>query len=339
MQRLHKLLASASDCHVYDLYASGGEPDEPGVHRVYGKSMQRILRCGQMLRKNPSDIEHIHVSAMRKFLWGTPVLLGGKRQGKRILTIHGGAFPEVIANLAAWERMIFRWMLKQFDFFVCVSEKQKQVLLDWQVSAEKITIVNAYLPPVRDVDTSPYADVLAAKEAGHPILVCTAPYLEHYGVVEMLTALQALPSSDKPAPCLVFVTYLDVDEAYKAQCKKLMQGLQVFEYKEIDPSQLSALMSIGDIFVRPTWWDGDAVSVREASFFGNRIVATDVTTRPAGAHMCESKNPESLGKALHEAIENPELGKVDFDHFDSMRKLLAVYNQLGADVTIDDQSN
>lgn len=335
MQRLHKLLAPNSECHVYDLYASGGEPDEAGVHRVYGKSMQRILRCGQLLRKNPSDIEHIHVSAMRKFLWGTPVLLGGRRSGKRILTIHGGAFPDVIANLAAWERFIFRWMLKQFDHFVCVSAKQKQVLLDWKLTEDRISIVNAYLPPVRDVDTSPFQGVLDAKASGHPVLICTAPYLEHYGVVELLTALKALPKSDSKPPCLVFVTYLDVDEAYKAKCKELMEGLKIFEYKEIDPSQLSALMSISDVFVRPTWWDGDAVSVREASYFGNRILATDVTTRPTGSHLCESKNPESLGKALAEVLQDPKLGKVDFDHFDSMRKLIAIYNQLGADISTD----
>lgn len=334
IQRLHKLLRPVSDCHVYDLYASGGEPNEPGVHRIYGKSMQRVLRCGEMLRKASSDIEHIHVSAMRKFLWGTPVLLGRKRQGKRILTIHGGAFPEVIASLAVWERVIFHWMLKQFDFFVCVSEKQKQVLLDWGVATCKIAIINAYLPPVREVDTTPFANVLAAKEAGRPILICTASYLEHYGVVELLTALQALSDKKNSAPCLVFVNYLDVDEPYKKRCKELMKGLDVFEYKEIDPSQLSALMSIGDIFVRPTWWDGDAVSVREASFFGNRIVASDVTTRPEGSHLFKSKSSESLAQALAEALENPNLGKVNFNHFDSMHKLVKVYNQLGSNISV-----
>lgn len=331
VQRLHTLLGGSNDCRVVDMYATGGEQDA-GVDRVYGNKLARVWRCRQLLAQRDSDIEHFHVSAMRKFLWSTPALLSGRGRSRKVLTIHGGAFPDVVASLSGWERRLFGWMLKQFDHFVCVSEKQRRVLDEWRVAADKISVINAYLPPVASPRSGLFAEIEAAKAAGARILLCSAMYMEHYGITELYQAMTELERElGEAAPRLVLVTYADLDEAYRERCREAQKAIApVWEFDRLNPAQLAELFALGDVFVRATWWDGDAVSVRESAFFGNRIVATDVTTRPEGAILCEDKNPASLAAALKRAMDDEAAGVVDFDHQQSLRAIVAVYRGLGA---------
>ncbi|MGB0865356.1 MAG: glycosyltransferase family 4 protein [Granulosicoccaceae bacterium] len=331
VQRLHALLGESNDCRVVDMYAAGGEQDD-GVDRVYGNKLLRVFRCRQLLARRQSDIEHFHVSAMRKFLWGTPALLTGRKHSRKVLTIHGGAFPDVVASLSAWEKRLFGWMLNRFDHFVCVSEKQRLVLDEWRVPAEKISVVNAYLPPVASPPSGLFAEIEEARAQGSRILLCSAMYMEHYGITELYQAMEKLEQDlGNSAPRLVLVTYADLDESYREKCRELQSNIApTWEFDRLNPEQVAELMALSDVFVRATYWDGDAVSVRESAFFGNRIVATDVTTRPEGSILCKDKDPESLYLALKQAMEDEQAGTVSFDHQLSLRALVQVYKDLGA---------
>lgn len=333
VRRLHLLLSQTQSCRVKDLYSVGGEEEVEGVDRIYGNKVQRVWRCRTQLNKQRSDLEHFHVSAMRKFLWGSPVLLTGHK-AKRVLTIHGGAFPEVVAAFNILEKKLFQWMLGRFAHFVCVSEKQRQVLDHWGVAADKISVINAYLPPVESVSSGLFSSVEKARADGRQVLICAAQYLEHYGVEELTKALLKLEAhlGDK-CPLLALISYAGVNEAYRSECLSLRAELtSVIEFVNLEPEQISELMALGDLFVRPTWWDGDAISVREAAFFGNRLIATDVTTRPEGTVLCGAKDSDSLYNALQECVLNPNKGIVLFDHKESSRALAEVYKGLGVSI-------
>lgn len=334
VQRLHILLSAAHDSCVKDLYGVGGEDNVAGVDRVYGNKIQRVWRCRTQLIERGAELEHFHVSAMRKFLWSTPALLTGRPKARRVLTIHGGAFPEVVAAFSGWEKKLFRWMLGRFDHFVCVSEKQRKVLDEWGVSADHISVINAYLPPVASPISGKFAAVERAKSEGKRVLVCAAQYLEHYGIEELALAMARLEEDlGDEAPKLALVSYAEQDDAYREKCHQLKEKISpIFEYENLNPEQVAEVMALGDVFVRPTWWDGDAISVREAAFFRNRLVATDVTTRPEGTVLCHCKDAESLYQALKQCMEDPAAGVVSFDHQQSLRELAQVYKGLGVEI-------
>jgi|GEM_PF-4656369 len=331
VQRLHLLMDGEHQCRVKDLYAMGGEPEVPGVDRIVGNAAQRVLGCRTQLKADAAQLEHFHVSAMRKFLWSTPVLLTGRARATRVLTIHGGAFPEVVAAFSGWEKMLFRWMLNQFDHFVCVSEKQRAVLDSWDVAADRVSVINAYLPPVASAESGTFQAIRDAKEQGRQVLVCAAQYLEHYGIEELSQAMISLHEELGDAvPLLALVSYAEQDQSYKDKCMALRARMpEIVEFVNLNPEQVAELMALGNVFVRPTWWDGDAISVREAAFFGNRLVATNVTTRPEGTVLCDAKDAVTLHKALKTASLDPNAGVVSFDHEQSMQQLLTVYRSLG----------
>lgn len=333
VRRLHLLLSQNQGCRVKDLYSVGGEEAVAGVDRIYGNKFQRVWYCRTQLNQQRSDIEHFHVSSMRKFLWSTPVLLTG-HAAKRVLTVHGGAFPEVVAAFNIVEKKLFRWMLGRFEHFVCVSEKQRQVLDQWGVLPEQISVVNAYLPPVGSQSSGLFVNVEQAKIEGKKILICAAQYLEHYGIEELTVAMAKLEADfGDETPQLVLISYAKVNEAYQNKCVALKGKLMpIMEFVNLKPEQISELMVLGDMFVRPTWWDGDAISVREAAYFGNRLIATDVTTRPEGTILCKAKNAESLYRALKQGILDPEKGVVTFNHQESLCALAHIYKDLGVDI-------
>jgi glycosyltransferase involved in cell wall biosynthesis len=61
-----------------------------------------------------------------------------------------------------------------------------------------------------------------------------------------------------------------------------------------------ALMSRSSVFVRPTFRDGDSISVREALALGLPVVASDIGTRPAGTIVFE---PGNVGELVEELIK------------------------------------
>src|SRR5207245_3842409 len=59
------------------------------------------------------------------------------------------------------------------------------------------------------------------------------------------------------------------------------------------PSLLAVMRAL-DVFVRPTYFDGDASSVREALALGVRVVASDTDFRPTGTRVFPKGDADAL---------------------------------------------
>ena len=64
------------------------------------------------------------------------------------------------------------------------------------------------------------------------------------------------------------------------------------------------ILARSHIFVRPTNTDGDAVSVREALFFGLRTICSDVTYRPEGVILFKNRDIEDLKEKVIDALDH-----------------------------------
>jgi glycosyltransferase involved in cell wall biosynthesis len=70
------------------------------------------------------------------------------------------------------------------------------------------------------------------------------------------------------------------------------------EFKEIYPLYLYS-----DIFVRPTNTDGSAMSVKEALWFGCKVIASNAVPRPADVLLFKNRNSEDLAVKIMSLIE------------------------------------
>jgi glycosyltransferase involved in cell wall biosynthesis len=79
-----------------------------------------------------------------------------------------------------------------------------------------------------------------------------------------------------------------------------------------------------DVFVRPTYFDGDASSVREALALGVRVVASDTDFRPDGVRRFPCGDADALAAAMEAALHAPAR-RVEST---SLSALLALYDSL-----------
>lgn len=82
-----------------------------------------------------------------------------------------------------------------------------------------------------------------------------------------------------------------------------------------------------DVFVRPTTTDGDAISVREALWYGKTTIASDAAVRPEGTTLFVSRDPEDFIRKIISS-KNFE-GDVRTYGEDFSEKVIAVYASLG----------
>jgi glycosyltransferase involved in cell wall biosynthesis len=72
---------------------------------------------------------------------------------------------------------------------------------------------------------------------------------------------------------------------------------------DLDHQMCLALMGRSNVFVRPTFRDGDSISVREAVALGVPVVASNVGTRPDGVCVFEAGDVNGLVRAVESMIE------------------------------------
>jgi glycosyltransferase involved in cell wall biosynthesis len=89
------------------------------------------------------------------------------------------------------------------------------------------------------------------------------------------------------------------------------------------------IMLQADILVRTTWYDGDAVSVREALHFDLPVVASDNGMRPEGVHLFPPRDPEAYLRTTLTVLASPRPARVPKPARDeNLAAVLDLYREL-----------
>src|SRR5262249_18015083 len=96
---------------------------------------------------------------------------------------------------------------------------------------------------------------------------------------------------------------------------------------ELSHDQVLALLERASAFVRPTFADGDAISVREALLLGTPTVATDVSPRPPGTIVCRTGDAADLAEKVSMAISGP---RRVFRSADAAEVMQSIYRSVSA---------
>jgi glycosyltransferase involved in cell wall biosynthesis len=82
--------------------------------------------------------------------------------------------------------------------------------------------------------------------------------------------------------------------------------------------------------LRTTWYDGDALSVREALHFGLPVIATDNGMRPEGVRLIPPRDENALLAAIHGtlAMARPKSQASSASGNENLMSVLDMYRQL-----------
>lgn len=291
------------DCHVIDMYgkSADGIPDwvyRPGggeIRRLFG-AMVRLLQCSWAL-------VHFHVSSMDRFILAAwPLLLAAVRSQKRIITIHSGSFVREMRSRSRGYRRLAACLLDRFSLVITVNDQQRDFLCnDMRLDPCKIKVIPAFIP-LSEERRIELPEVLRAEMKEAHTIVGSGYARPVYGHHLLLEAVRQLQSTGMDVS-LVIALYSEYDSDYLSQLEEATKSLKrCVLIKDLDPAHFNSLLSESEIYVRTTFTDGDAISIREALHNGCTVLASDCVPRPPGVILFQTGSVESLYDSLGRVI-------------------------------------
>ena len=126
--------------------------------------------------------------------------------------------------------------------------------------------------------------------------VSTNANQSHYGVDLALEAMGLVRESWPDAR--LFVLAYGTDGPPMDELREELAEVAWAELTwNLPPEEVRRRLYRSAVFLRPTSWEGDSVIVREALGAGARVVATDVSPRPAGVELAAA-SPSDLAEAV-----------------------------------------
>jgi glycogen(starch) synthase len=150
----------------------------------------------------------------------------------------------------------------------------------------------AFLPLERSPARIP--DELEAWSAGRsPLISVTLAFRPEYGFELLVRAVAVLRLRYPGLGCVVMG---GGENRADAEGFLERQGMAeaIYLVGDLDHKACLAVISRSAVFVRPTYADGDSISVREAMSLGVPVVASKVGMRPAGALLFDAGDLDGL---------------------------------------------
>ena len=251
----------------------------------------------------------VHINGHNPKSWFIALLCGVAAQFGRggSVTVHSGMAPEYLRNANAWRRTAARLACVMYDQVVCVNEEIAETLAWLGIPRRQLEIKPAFMPLSRVESAVP--EQLDQWMRRHPMfLSVTLSFRPEYGFELLTDAVAHLKTKYPELGCLVMGSGED-----RAAAEELIRnrrlGESVVLAGDLDHQLCLTAISRSTAFVRPTFRDGDSISVREAMSMGVPVVASDVGTRPEGTLLFEAGNVEALIGQVEQALSTRGEGR------------------------------
>ena len=222
--------------------------------------------------------------------WGPPATL----------TLHSGAVPVYLDTGPEWRRLIARLACVMYSQVVCVNVEIARVLSTLGIPQERLEVSPAFLPFEKPSADLP-EHVNGWIKAHSPVLSAAVFFQPEYGFELLLDAMSELRKVHPNIGCVVMGDGEHREEAVP-QVESVGLREAVLLTGDLDHELCLVVMANSDVFVRPTFMDGDSISVREAAALGVPVVASNVGTRPEKTVLFEAGNRLELVERIETVL-------------------------------------
>lgn len=266
---------------------------------------------------------------LKSWLCSFVCALAGAGHGRRTVLVFGsGHAPDYIDNAGLAVRLLIRAAIAFGGRLICRNERTRRSLVSAGADPRKIVILSGFLG-VHARAAAPIPQAIEAFLSAHsPVLGATAGADPEYGVPLMLEGLGELR---KVYPRIGLVVMGPGPEA----CARFSGTRRVPDHVCLTgplPHDVALeIMRRLTAFLRPTYFDGDSNSVREALALGVPVVASDTDFRPEGVVQFRRGDVQDLVGRVRETLArardrtNEKRGGVESD---SAARLVSLYREL-----------
>lgn len=254
------------------------------------------LEVAKLALTYPADILHFHLGGMMTrellALYGFGSSIPGK---KTVLTFHSGGYPSSPdAKLPhPWRDRVFR----RFDRIIGVNQQIVEMFSGCGVAREKVRLILPFAlpaaPPIAEVPRE-----IAEFIDRHSPLLLTVGLLEpEYDLALQIEAMEAVLRAH-PKAGLLIIGAGSLEQELRQLVRSKAWADSILLTGNVPRSSTMNVMVRADLLLRTTWYDGDAVSVREALHFGVPVIASDNGMRPGDVTLIPTRDREALVAAI-----------------------------------------
>jgi glycogen(starch) synthase len=237
-------------------------------------------------------------------------LVGMKNRRRTVLVFGSGDAPEYMRKASMLSRLIIRGTLRLGGRIVCRNEQMRKAVIGMGAESSKISVLPGFLGIQSHLRAPVPAAIREFTEKHSHVLGATVyvpesgVLLPEYGIELVIGALQKLGAAYPRLGVLVVGPGPEV--------KSQIEGLDGLDQHVMFTGALPNDVVLGvmkklTIFVRPTYTDGDSISVREALALGIPVVASDTGYRPDGVILFKKGDLQDFMGKLRHAIESGAL--------------------------------
>lgn len=258
---------------------------------------------------------HVHTNGHNAKSWMVAALCvaaGLLARHRTIVSLGSGAMPSFLAGAGAALRAVVRFTAAGAGALVVTNHASRAALVARGAADRKVTVLPWFYGVAQDEVGALPAVAAEFKRTHRPLVGAMATLGPEYGLSLLIDAAARLRSRH-PELGLVLMGPDRFDDSLPEW---------VLPMGELHRPELLATLGALDVFVRPTYFDGDAMSIREAFALGVRVVASDTDFRPDGVRLFPRGDADALASAIDAALSSPA-ARVEST---SLPALLALYD-------------
>jgi glycogen(starch) synthase len=263
---------------------------------------------------------HVHTNGHNPKSWllllgcAAVAAVGGRRA---VVSLGSGSMPAYLAAAGGAMRAVARAGLRAAAVVIVRNQRALTALEALGLPAHKLTVLPGFYGVAPEEIGQPPAEVAPFRDGHQPLIGAISTRGPEYGIPLLLDAAARL----RPKHPRLGLLLLGPDRLEEG-CPPW--ALPVGECER--PALLGAMRQL-DVFVRPTYFDGDASSVREALALGVRVVASDTDFRPDGVWRFPCGDADALAATIEAALTGAA-SRVDSS---ALSALLAIYDRVAVD--------
>jgi glycogen synthase len=248
---------------------------------------------------------------------------------KTIIAFGSGNLPAYLLQLNRWKKVVVKAVLVLAGVIICRNQNMVEAIQNVRGLDERIEIVPGFMGLHTRKRCDIPQDVRKFCDAHTPLIGATVTLEPEYGASLAIQAVQRL-RRNYPSLGLVLLGIGPEGEHQLPEYASVRQ--HVLLAGAVDASVALSVMGHLGLFLRPTYFDGDSLSVREALALGIPVVASNTGLRPKGVVLFEPGQIDDLNEKLNYALHHrEELMASQLNQFETqggVNLMLQIYRRL-----------
>ena len=228
------------------------------------------------------DLVHLHIGGELTTRLSLLMLVCGLLPNRRsVVTFHSGGYAANQGSTAT-PNYLRGFAFRSVDHVIAVNKQMVDMLIRFGVQPPRLSLIPPFVARRPPPDVVLNGRVREFMEQRSPLLLTVGLLEKEYALDVQIDALEKVLETHPNAGLLIvgsggnlFHELSRSIEAKPFKEKILLAG-------DLDHDSTLRAMELADVLLRPTHYDGDAVSIREGLYLGTPVIATDNGMRPPG---------------------------------------------------------